>query len=361
LTGLLQPVIIGRPWQQIAIDVVGPLRETRNGNRWLVCIQDHFTKWPEAFATATHDFETIAKILVREIICRYGCPERLLSDRGGEFLSDIAHEVYKELKIQKVNTTSYHPQTDGLVERFNGTFVEMISMYVSTDQKDWDIFLPYCLFAYRTSFHPSINETPFFMTYGRDAKLPIEIHLGLPQYTDDQPLSPILHKLQMREYLSEAYTLAKRTMQIAAQKSKWTYDKKHTDRSFEVGDRVWVHNPATEEGLSSKLTHHWFGPLRITEKKSDLTYSLEDFNKKPLKAPVNIKRMKQFIPYVDPETDDHMIFAEETDLARQQEIADDQLETDEEYEIEKIVSHKTERDSTRYLVRWLGYKKEHDS
>ena len=84
-------------------------------------------------------------------------------------------------------TTAYHPQTDGLTERFNKTLAEMISMYVSSDNKDWDQILPYVLFAYRTSVHQSTLEKPFYLQFGRDPKLPLDVTLDYKRIIESKP------------------------------------------------------------------------------------------------------------------------------------------------------------------------------
>ena len=92
-----------------------------------------------------------------EVIARHGAPRVLLSDRGKNFLSKVVPDVCKIFQIHKVNTSSYHPQTDSLVERFNSTLCQSLSMYVSKNQKDWDDFIPLVLFAHRTSvLKPSV-------------------------------------------------------------------------------------------------------------------------------------------------------------------------------------------------------------
>ena len=106
----------------------------------------------------------IARLLIDEIISRHGAPRVLLSDRGTNFLSKVIAEVCKIFQIQKVNTSSYHPQTDGLVERFNSTLCQ--SMYLSKNQKDWDEFIPLILFVHRTSVLVAIGDSPFYILYG---------------------------------------------------------------------------------------------------------------------------------------------------------------------------------------------------
>jgi transposase InsO family protein len=162
----MSPIEVNEPFEMVGVDVIGPLPQTTKGNEYLVVFTDYLTKWPEAFAVPNQESLTIAKLLVEEIICKHGAPKKLLSDRGKNFLSDLMHDIATIMKIKKVNTTAYHPQTDGLTERFNKTLIQMISMYTDKNQHDWDEFLPFVLFAYRTSVQDSVKETPFFLMYG---------------------------------------------------------------------------------------------------------------------------------------------------------------------------------------------------
>lgn len=154
--------------------------KSANGNRYAVVFVDFLTKWPEVFATADQSAATIARLLVDQIICRHGIPTELLSDRGATFLSQLLSEVYQLMGMRKVNTTVYHPQTDGLVKRLNRTMTDMLAKTVQKHGTDWDERLPYVLFAYRASLQESTRESPFFLLYGRDPKLPTEETLTPP-------------------------------------------------------------------------------------------------------------------------------------------------------------------------------------
>ena len=92
---------------------------------------------------------TIGRLLVEEIVSRHGVPSEILSDRGRAFLSGLMQEVETLLGFRKVNTTAYHPQTDGLVERYNRTLTAMLAKTVENRGTEWDARLPYVLFAYR--------------------------------------------------------------------------------------------------------------------------------------------------------------------------------------------------------------------
>ena len=136
---------------------------------------DYLAKWPEVFPTPEQTTLTIAKLLVEQVISRHGVPVELLSDRGSAFLSHLMKEVCQLLGIHRVNTTAYHPQTDGLVERFNRTLIDMLAKRVERNGNDWDTQLPYVLFAYRASLQESTGESPFFLMHGRDPRLPTEL------------------------------------------------------------------------------------------------------------------------------------------------------------------------------------------
>ena len=114
----LRPIPAHRPFQLLAIDVMD-LPLTEDGNRHVVVIQDLFTKWPFIFAVPDQKASRIARLLAEEVIPSFGVPESLLSDRGTNFLSNLIMDLCKMLGISKLNTTAYHPQCDGAVERFN--------------------------------------------------------------------------------------------------------------------------------------------------------------------------------------------------------------------------------------------------
>jgi len=122
----LEPIPVGGPFHRLGVDVL-QLPVTHRGNRYVVCFVDYLTKWAEAFAVADQKADTIARLFVEHVICRHGVPEQLLSDRGANFLSDLIRGVCDIMGVKKINTSGYHPQTDGLVEKFNSTLVSMIA------------------------------------------------------------------------------------------------------------------------------------------------------------------------------------------------------------------------------------------
>ena len=140
--------IVDVPFKRLAMDIVGPLPKSRSGKRYILVLSDYATRYPEAVALQTIDAETIAEELVK-IFSRVGIPEEILTDQGSNFTSNLLAELYNMLHVHAIRTSPYHPQTDGLVDRFNQTLKSMLKKSATKEGKDWDKMLPYLLFAYR--------------------------------------------------------------------------------------------------------------------------------------------------------------------------------------------------------------------
>ena len=166
----------GYPMEHVAIDVVGPLPTTAQGNRFILVVNDYFTKWPEAYAIPNHEAETIARKLINEWISRYGVMQYLHTDKGREFESKIFQTMTDTLGVCKTITTPYHPQSDGLVEQCNRTLKDMLSKIINQNQKDWDLWIPHVLMAYRPAVHASTGiTTPHRLLFGREARIPVDL------------------------------------------------------------------------------------------------------------------------------------------------------------------------------------------
>ena len=130
-------LLITKPFQRIPMDLIGPLLRTQRGNCFILTICDYATRYPEAIALPSTEAPRISKELVA-VFARVGIPDEILSDQGTNFMSTLLEEVYRLLQVKRIRTSPYHPQTDGLVERFNGTLKMMLRKFVSRNQKDWD-------------------------------------------------------------------------------------------------------------------------------------------------------------------------------------------------------------------------------
>ena len=157
--------IISEPFSRIAMDIVGPLPKSRSGNKYLLVICDYATRYPEAVPLKSIDTEHVAEELLK-LFFRVGVPQKILTDQGSNFTSQFLAEIYRLLHVHAIRTSLYHPQTGGLVERFNQTLKNMIKRTTSKEGKDWDKIVPYLLFAYREVPQASTGFSPFELLYG---------------------------------------------------------------------------------------------------------------------------------------------------------------------------------------------------
>uniref|UniRef100_A0A3B1JTM8 Gypsy retrotransposon integrase-like protein 1 n=1 Tax=Astyanax mexicanus TaxID=7994 RepID=A0A3B1JTM8_ASTMX len=260
----LHPYQCGGPMEQVAVDVLGPFPVTDSGNRYVLVAMDYFTKWPEAYAVPDQGADTTADVLVREFFCRFGVPEELHSDQGRNFESEVMAEVCRILGIHKTRTTPLHPQSDGLVERFNCTLAAQLAMVSSKGQRDWDKHLPVVLLACRseTAVQETTGFTPVLLMFGRELRTPVALAFGAPpdggEHATDAPTF-VLHLLSS---LDLAHGLARSNQSAAGRKP------------LSVGARVWLYNPQRKKGLCPKLQSAWVGPCLVLSRLGEVVYRI---------------------------------------------------------------------------------------
>ena len=258
----LTPIPVAGPFDRVGVDII-QFPKSHMGNKYAIVFIDYLTKWPEVFATPDQSALTIARILVENIVSRHGVPSELLSDRGAAFLSRLVKEVCKLLGVKKTNTTAYHPQTDGLVERFNRTLTDMLAKTVEKSGRNWDVQLPYVLFAYQSSPQESTLESPFFLLYGRDPKLPTEEALRPTPLRSTVDIAD--YRCEVLQKMQEAWDSARGNIKKAQKRQKKFYDRRSRTPTFRVGDRVFLHVPSARSGQAYKFALSFKGPYRITK------------------------------------------------------------------------------------------------
>ena len=257
----LQPIPVSRPFQIFGVDIMD-LPKTERGNKHVIVFQDFLTKWTIVFAIPDQKTQRIVRLLVEEIIPVFGVPEALLSDRGTNLLSHLMKDVCSLLGIEKYNTTAYHPQCNGLTERFNRTLKTMLRKHAAKFGSQWDKYLHGVLWAYRNAPHDSTHEKPSFLLFGTDCRYPTEAALLPP--TDIEPADVIDYRQELMLALSSARELAAESIQEAQRKYKRTYDTRSRITEYKLGDWVLIRFPQDETGANRKLSRPWHGPYRVT-------------------------------------------------------------------------------------------------
>ena len=166
-TRTIQPADIFERW---GIDIVGPLLATETGNRYIIVAMDYFSRWSEARAVRKANAESVATFIYEEIICRYSTPKIIQSDQGTHFVNETIKLLAEKFRIRHSLSSPYHPQSNGLVERFNKTLCEGIAK-VGETIFDWDRYIQPVLFAYRIKRLRITNQSPYKLVFGRDPQL----------------------------------------------------------------------------------------------------------------------------------------------------------------------------------------------
>jgi len=284
----LNPIRVRKTFDRIGIDFVGPLTRSRRGNKYILVVTDYLTKWPEAKALREATAEKTAEFLYKEIICRHGCPKTIQSDRGTHFNNKLIKQLCDKFRIKQQLSSPYHPQSNGLVERFNRTLCEALAKTLE-DEKQWDEHIEAVLFAYRTNKHSITKRTPFYMMYGREATLPIE---ETEVFNEEREgcSEPMLRRLYEIIKLEEKRDEIIEIIEKAQSKQKERYDKKVKQVRFQEDEEVLL----KDEQETNKLLPKWKGPYTIEEEVGKGAYRLKDTEGKVLKAPQNVRRLKKY-------------------------------------------------------------------
>ncbi|GFX68294.1 retrovirus-related Pol polyprotein from transposon 412 [Trichonephila clavipes] len=240
------------PFHRIGIDLLGRFPKSAHGNKWIIVCTDYSTRYAITKALPTAEVDEIAKFLLEEIVLRHGAPRVIITDRGAVFRSRLVSSLVDLCNIDHRFTTAYHPQTNGLTERFNKTLADMLSMYVDVEQKNWDEILPFVTFAYNTAKQETTGFTPFYLLHGREAETTLDTMLPFcPNDFDDNNITKIAARAEESRQLARLHTLR------AQDKDRRRYDSKHQMVSYAPGDLVWVYTPVRKVGLSEKLLRRY--------------------------------------------------------------------------------------------------------
>ncbi|KAH9151505.1 hypothetical protein AeRB84_005893 [Aphanomyces euteiches] len=301
--GLMQRMPVYKlrgPFSFLVVDALGPFPLTPQGNRYVLIFVDYFTRWPEEFAVPDLKTSTFIRILVDEVVCRYGVPDHLLSDRGTNFVSDLAKNMYKILGIDKLASAPMHPQGQGLVERFNSTIATMMKMYVNSLQTDWDTYLPRLLWTYRSAYHETLGDSPFFCLFGRDPVQPLD-----QVFLNQDPLWKSDELPQWRRQQSALFRVTRQLVENQLIEGQNKSARSRSDQSrveFEPADSVWVYqnfrktNDPDDKRIK-KLAFDWHGPYRIFKKQGDNTYRIYLPSHPDRIVLINVDRLKKFQGY----------------------------------------------------------------
>ena len=243
--------ITTRPGERVHMDLFGDLRSSSGGNKFIVVITDSFSKWTEVVPIPNKSAEEVGRAYFERWLCRYGASEALVTDCGREFCNQVVQEICKLWGCDKLRTTPWHPQTNSLAERYNKSIINYMKCALDNESTlDWETRLPMLQLSFNAHVHRATKETPFYMMFGRDPRLPYT------NFRKNRWYGESYASAQMKA-LHEAHTRAVENMREAEVIRKEYYDRKAKQREFHIGDRILVHFPQTPKGINRKFFKHW--------------------------------------------------------------------------------------------------------
>lgn len=278
----------GRPWQILAVDLVGPMPTSNNGNHWILVMTDHFTRWSDAIGIPDATAPVVAEALDKRIFCYHGLPEQIHTDQGAQFESALMQELCRLWRVNKSHTTPYNPKANGIVERNNKTLGDSLrSLLLGSTQSEWDDVLPQIMRAHRATPNATTGETPNFLMYGREMRLPDQVAYHVPDAI--QPTNEYIQRLQAN--MQQAHDLLR--------KQQWKIRTEDSDEPplFQKGELVLMKNYRKKKGDCHKLSAKYVGPYVVLEAFENHTYRLKRNGQESIQ---NESRLKCYKPCSNP-------------------------------------------------------------
>ncbi|CAL1288441.1 unnamed protein product [Larinioides sclopetarius] len=262
------------PFQVVNVDLIGPVEPiSSQGHKYILCLMDQHSRWPEAVPLKSLTAKNTCEALL-EIFSRTGIPEVIVMDNATNFTSRLTQEFLKILGACPRFSTPYHPEGNGLIERWNQTFKNMLHHTIREEGRSWHRQIPFLLWAYREVPNATTGVPPFLLMYGREPKGPLSI---LKSALTGEILLPLNLKGSVENYLKElrgklevATRKAKLTSEVQQSKYAEYYNIRKKPREFIQGDQVLVLIPDS----TNKLYARWIGPVEVVRRVKPNSYYL---------------------------------------------------------------------------------------
>ena len=266
---MMERVVMSEPFETMAFDIVGPMPKGKGGYRFLLTAICMASRWPEAIPMRSITAKAVALGMI-EMFSRTGIPLQLVTDQGAQFVGSVMSQLRASLSIEKIKTTPYHSEGNGVVERMHGTLGAMLTKAAS-EGLDWVGQVPFALFALRAAPNRDTLFSPFELIYGRQVRTPLDIiHQGWAQ-VEFEKLDTSEWAEWLVERLQHWHSVMRERGEVASKVRKKGFDKKSVDRKLEEGDLVLYRIP----GMSHKLEEAWHGPYPVIEKMNRVDYRVE--------------------------------------------------------------------------------------
>lgn len=258
--------VVSQPFEHLVVDCVGPLPRSKSGSIHLLTVMCASTHYPSAYPLHTITAKSVVKALT-QFISIFGIPKILQSDQGSNFTSHLFSQVLKLLRIRHNKASAYHPQSQGVLERFHQSLKSLLRAYCTEMKGDWEEGLPWLLLSAREVCQESTGFSPNELVFGHTVRGPLAV-LG-DSWTEGTPPQNLLTYVNgFKRRLYEAGEMAKKHLKSSQTRMKSLYDRRSEKRQFMPGDQVLALLPV--EG--SLFQARYSGPFVVVKQVSDLNY-----------------------------------------------------------------------------------------
>ena len=271
----LQDYHCGATSDQYSCDLCGPFSPpTHSGSRWIFTITDWYTRFTQAYALKVATAENVAKCVV-DFICLFGPCLSLYSDNGKNIDGKVMRQVCKLLGIKKLHTVPYRPSSNGLTERLNRLIKSILGSFVGRRARDWDDTLAAAMLAYRSSVHVALGETPNFMMFARELRLPVDCLIPCPSELDKQILPASQYVVNLEGAMRDAHAAVTEHLGYYYRYQKKNYDRFVKPQQFKRGDKVWLRIYPKPQGQSQAFLKFWDETWIVLEQISKVHYVIQ--------------------------------------------------------------------------------------
>ena len=270
----------------ISIDFLH-LDRCKGGFEYALIVCDHFTRFVQIYPTKNKSAKAAADQMFNKYILSYGFPQRIHHDQGKEFNNNLFDRLHKLSGISASRTTPYHPMGDGQPERMNRTLINMLKCLGENEKANWKDHLPKLAFAYNSTINKSTGFSPFYLMFGRESRLPIDLifEIELESHRSNVTYNKFVE--EWKNSMRQAVDIAKKNISRGNLTNEKYYNKKVKSTEIKIGDDVLLRNHK-EKGGTGKLRSHW---ERTVYKVVDKDDKLPVFTIRPKNAEKPVKRV----------------------------------------------------------------------
>ena len=242
-----------RPLDRVHIDILSGFCETNRGNKHLLVCVDALTRYTAAIPLRNKTAVETATAFFKYFVCQYGIPRCLISDSGLEFRNKFLTALCQQLNVNHSTVVTYHPASNGLVERANRKLLDVLRITVGNNDANWDEAIPQCLWVINTTPHRYLHTCPFEAIFGFVPNSVLDVKWNLTEVPE-----PLQFELQAAD--SRFKLLQARMSEMDITEKKVEGDSYVPTR--EVGDMVYIRKNV-RRGLNYKLDRFFEGPYKI--------------------------------------------------------------------------------------------------